>query len=315
MQLKTQTNMNFFRSKLKNTSPVLFFITPLFLATISCSSSKNSIPEGAVLEIATEGYDFTEGPASDKEGNIYFTDQPNNTIIKYDVNGNTSVFMKEAGRANGLYIDHQGNLLACADEHNQLWKINMTTKEVTVLLTDFKDKKFNGPNDLWVAPDGGIYFTDPFYKRDYWNHDTPELEHKNVYYLAPGKKEAVVIADNLVQPNGIIGSKDGKTLFVADIGDQKTYKYVINADGSLTNRTLFTNLGSDGMTLDKNGNLYITGKGVSIFDTNGKLIKNIPVPQSWTANVTFGGKNQDILFITAMNTLYKIKTNTKGVRF
>src|SRR6056297_4210553 len=132
----------------------------------SCTSqSKRIISQGASLVRVADRFSFTEGPAADKEGNVYFTDQPNNSILKWDQETNTiSTFMKPSGRANGLYIDHQGNLLAAAEEKNELWIID-SKKNVKVLLDQFKNKRFNGPNDLWVDKKGGIYFTDPYYKR------------------------------------------------------------------------------------------------------------------------------------------------------
>ena len=272
------------------------------------------VAKGAELQQVASDYTFTEGPAVDEKGNVYFTDQPNNRILKWSTDGTVSVFMEDAGRANGLYFDNEGNLIACADAKNELWKID-EDKNVSVLIDNFEGKKLNGPNDLWVSPKGGIYLTDPFYKRDYWDHSEPEIESQNVYYLAPGAKALTLAADNLKQPNGIVGSPDGKTLYVADIGDSKTYAYQINDDGSLSDRRLFVEMGSDGMTLDSKGNLYLTGKaGVTVFNPQGAQIDQIPINENWTANVCFGGKNQKKLFITAMKSLYTIDMKAKGAR-
>jgi gluconolactonase len=117
-----------------------------------------------------------------------------------------------------------------------------------------------------------------------------------------------------VQPNGIIGSPDGKLLFVADIGDKKTYQYRITDDGGLTDRKLFCGMGSDGMTRDTAGNLYLTGKGVTVFDKNGDKLGEIPVPESWTANVCFGGADLKTLFITAMDSVYTLEMSVAGCR-
>ena len=122
------------------------------------------------------------------------------------------------------------------------------------------------------------------------------------------------VATDLKQPNGIIGTPDGKTLYVADIGARKSYAYDIQPDGALANKRLFCNLGSDGMTIDAEGNVYLTGKGVTVFDKTGKQIEQIPVPEGWTANVTFGGKDRDLLFITASKSVYGIKMRVKGAR-
>jgi len=288
----------------------------LTIVVLSCKAQQTSIVKnGAELVKVSNAYSFTEGPASDKEGNVYFTDQPNDKIIKWNAEDNTlSVFKEPAGRANGLYFDHNGNLLAAADEKNELWRIDKDGN-VDTLLTNYNGKKLNGPNDIWVDLKGGIYFTDPYYQRDYWSRTTAELEDKNVYYIAPDTNKISIVASDLVQPNGIIGTPDGKTLYVADIGDKKTYTFTINKDGTLTNRKLFTKMGSDGMTIDNLGNVYLTGEGVTVFNKKGEQIHHIPIDENWTANITFGGKDQDVLFITAMGAIYTLKMNVNGVKY
>mgnify|MGYP000446850213 FL=1 len=105
-----------------------------------------------------------------------------------------------------------------------------------------------------------------------------------------------------------------KLLFVADIGAHKTYQYEIGKDGALGNRRLFCEMGSDGMTRDSAGNLYLTGKGVTVFDKDGKKLGDIPVNESWTANVCFGGPAMKTLFITAMDSLYTLEMSVPGTR-
>ena len=159
---------------------------------------------------------------------------------------------------------------------------------MTVLVDDFKGKKLNGPNDLWIDSKGGVYFTDPFYQRSWWDHTEAPQEARRVYYLAPGSDTPRVVADdNFDQPNGIIGSPDGKTLYVSDNGSKKTYVYSIGKDASLSDKKLFADMGSDGMTLDNLGNVYLTGDGVTVFNASGKQIEHIAVPENWTANITF----------------------------
>ncbi|APS38660.1 gluconolactonase [Salegentibacter sp. T436] len=286
----------------------------LGLGFISCSSQKNLIKDGQKPQLISNEFEFTEGPASDAEGNVYFTDQPNNRIHKWSVeDGAVSVFMENSGRANGLYFDDAGNLLAAADKNSEIWKIN-PEQEVEVLVDSYQGNWLNGPNDLWIGPDGGLYFTDPYYQRDYWERTEKEIEEERVYYVNP-QGEINIVVDDLVQPNGIIGTPDGKTLYIADIGANKTYSYKINPDGSLSDKKLFTELGSDGMTIDNKGNIYLTGKGVTVFDKSGNKIQHIPIDKDWTANVTFGGKDQQTLFITAQQALYSLEMNVKGVRW
>lgn len=270
------------------------------------------VAKGAQLVQVSDQFIFTEGPAVNKKGDVFFTDQPNNKIWKYSTENVLSVFMEDAGRSNGLYFDHKGNLIACADEKSELWSIQPNGK-VTVLLSDYEGHRLNGPNDLWIDPKGGIYFTDPYYQREYWQHTSAALEGQQVYYLAKGKEKATVVDGRLQKPNGIVGTADGKHLYVADIGDHKTYKYDINRDGSLSNRQLFAEMGSDGMTLDSQGNLYLTGHGITIFNPAGEKIGNIPVSNEWVGNVCFAGKDRKTLFITASTRVYTLKMNVKGM--
>lgn len=298
---------------MKELSRTLLIAVLLSGAAVSNASAADLIAPGAKLEKLGGGYAFTEGPAADRDGNVFFTDQPNDRIVKWDAaTGTFSDWLKPAGRSNGTYFDKDGNLIACADDRNELWSIS-PDKKVTVLVKEFGGKLLNGPNDLWVRPDGGIYFTDPLYKRDYWKRD-PNMQQggQHVYFLPPGRKNVTQVTTDLKQPNGIIGTPDGKTLYIADIAARKTYAYDINKDGPLTNKRLFCELGSDGMTIDSEGNVYLTGRGVTVFDKSGKQIEHIDVKEPWTANVTFGGKERDLLFITASKNVYGIRMRVKG---
>ena len=271
------------------------------------------IAQGAKVEKLAGDFKFTEGPAADANGNVYFTDQPNDRIMKWSIDGKLSTFLQPCGRSNGLYFDAKGNLLACADENGQLWSIDPKGK-ATVLVKDYKGKLLNGPNDLWVRPDGGVYFTDPFYRRRYWKPGRKKQDPQAVYFLSADRKTLRRVADDLVQPNGLIGTPDGKKLYVADIRAGRTYAYDTGADGSLTGRKLFCKMGSDGMTIDADGNVYVTGRGVTVFDKTGKRIENIPVPERWTANVCLGGKAGRTLFITASKSLYAVRMKVKRAK-
>lgn len=287
------------------------------LCALGCGASvlgADLIADGAKVEVLSDGYLFTEGPAVDRDGNVYFTDQPNDRIVKYNAaDGSFADWLKPAGRSNGTFFDSAGNLIACADEKNELWSI-APDKKVTVLLSDFGGKLLNGPNDLWLRPDGNFYFTDPLYAREYWKRDKAMQQPGQYVYLFDVKtRKATPVATDLKQPNGIIGTPDGKTLYVADIGAGKTYSYAIQSDGSLQQKTLFCSQGSDGMTIDADGNVYLTGRGVTVFDRAGHKVVNIPIPEPWTANVTFGGKERHLLFITAGKKIYGVKMRVKGL--
>lgn len=282
---------------------------------VNAQHSHHMIAPGATVKKLADGFQFTEGPAVDREGNVYFTDQPNDRIWKWSAETEElSVFLAPTGRANGLYVDPAGNLLSCSDLDNEIWQIDMNGKHI-VLVTDYHGKKLNGPNDLWVHPTGGIYFTDPLYKRDYWTRN-PEMQQdgEHVYYLSPDRERLVRVVDDLEKPNGIIGTPDGRKIYVADIKAGRTYVYNVQPDGMLSDKKLFASMGSDGMTIDRQGNVYLTGKGVTVFSPEGVQIAHIPIEANWTANVCFGGKELKTLFITASENLYCIEMNVAGVR-
>ena len=289
------------------------FYLLLLLMAFSAAKTWAQLFDQNDLKLISRQFAFTEGPAVNAAGDVYFTDQPNNKIWKYGTEGQLSLYMDNAGRSNGLYFDRKGNLLACADERNELWSIDKN-KKVQILITAVNGKKLNGPNDLWPDKNGGIYITDPYYQRDYWIRQKPEMEGMKVYYLPPGKHQVVrIAAEDVLKPNGIVGTADGKYLYVADIGNNKTYRYTIGKNGVLSDQKLIINQGSDGITLDNQGNLYLTGKGVFIYNPQGGLIGHIEINEPWTANVCFGGKNRTDLFITASKAIYTIPMKVAGV--
>jgi gluconolactonase len=275
------------------------------------------VAKGAQLEKVKDGFSFTEGPAVNRFGDIYFTDQPNDKIYVWNANSNQITLAKEgARRSNGLYFELDGKLIAAADARNELIEIDFKTGTETVLVPSFRGKKLNGPNDIWIRPKGGLYFTDPLYPRPYWEGvrgKEMEQDGQHVYFLSEDRTELFRVTQDLKQPNGIIGTPDGKFLYVADIGASKTWKYEIQEDGYLTNKTLFCEMGSDGMTIDERGNVYLTGKGITVFDKSGEKIAHIPVPEDWTANVAFGSLTRNVLFITAMGSVYTLKMKFRGV--
>ena len=294
------------------------FLLIILAITLSVNSPaqdqglKAILADSAKLEKVADGLSFTEGPTADKNGNIYFTDQPNNKILMWNEETGLSTFMEPAGRSNGMTFDNKGNLWTCADDKGELWMIS-PKKKIEIISKSYDGHRYNGPNDVWAAPNGGLYFSDPFFVRNYWEHKTMTQDKQCVYYLKPDHKTVIRIVDDLLQPNGVIGTPDGKTLYITDMQGRKTFSYTINPDGSLSDKKLFCEMGSDGMTIDNEGNLYLVGRGVTVYDKTGKKIGNIPVPEGWTANVCFGGKDFKSLFITASKGLYRIRMKVKGV--
>jgi len=294
------------------------FVVVLVVSGLSSEAQTDSfdkdslVVSGAAPRLIASQFSFTEGASVDRKGNVFFTDQPNNKIWEYDIDGRLTLWMDSAGRSNGTYFDREGNLVTCADDKGELWSIS-PDKKVTILMKDLGGHQLNGPNDCWIDRKGGIYFTDPYYQRPYWTRTKPDIDGMKVYYLPKGKDQAILVADSLVRPNGIVGTPDGKWLYVADIQDRKTYKYRINKDATLTDRQLFAEMGSDGITLDEKGNLYLTGKGVTVFNPSGEKIAYIPVGTKSTSNLCFGGKGKKELFITAVESVYVLPMRVKGV--
>jgi len=294
----------------------LFLLIFVFIAianeNIFAQAEENDIiAKDARVEKAGSNFIFTEGPASLPNGRVYFTDQPNDRIYIWDEKKGISLYLQGAGRSNGMYFNARRQLVTCADQCSQLVYFDKSRKK-HVIYERYEDKLLNGPNDLWIAPNEGIYFSDPYYHRKYWDEGRKEMQDaRGVYYLDPSGKITRVIAD-YKQPNGLIGTPDGKILYVSDINDKKIWRYDIQSDGSLINKTFFAPIGSDGMTIDNKGNVYLTSDKVWIYSPGGELICKIDVPER-PSNVCFGGKKHNILFITARTSVYTIKMNVKGI--
>ena len=286
----------------------------LFLLLISIAvSGQNSgiVPERAAIIKAGTGYAFTEGPAVSSDGRVFFTDQPNDRIHVWDETEGISLWLEGTERSNGMYFNADGQLVACADLHNRIVLFD-EQKKANTLFEDYNGTHLNGPNDLWISPTGDIYFTDPYYHRDYWKEEHAEAQDARGVYLLSREGTVSRVSDGYKQPNGIIGTPDGKTLYVADIEDRKIWKYSIQEDGTLADRTFFAPEGSDGMTIDERGNIYLTMGKVWVYSPDGELIEEIEVPES-PSNVCFGGTERDTLFITARKSVYTLKMNTTGV--
>ena len=260
----------------------------------------------AVMEKLAGGFQFTEGPTLSKNGDIYFSDIPNNRIHIW-TNGELRVFRENSGGANGLYFDSNGNLIVCEGGNRRLTSIDLEGRE-SVLTADFDGKKFNSPNDLWIDPQGGIYFSDP----RYGNRDGMEQDGEHVYYLSTDRQKLILVINDMERPNGLIGTPDGKTLYVADHGAGKTYSYRIETNGSLTAKTEFAQQGSDGITIDTESNIYLTSDVITVYNARGEKITSITVPER-PANVCFGGSDKKTLFITARTSLYSIRMRTQGI--
>ena len=269
----------------------------------------------ATFEKVAGGFRFTEGPAADWLGNVFFSDIPNQRIHRFDVRtGKTTVFREPSGRSNGLMFGPNGRLVACEGGARRVSRIEADGKQTTTLAETWKGKKLNSPNDLALDADGGIWFTDPRYGR---NQDDREIDIEAVYYVDAKGVVHQKIAD-LKKPNGIALSTDGKTLYVADNSGRLVMSYPVTAPGTIGKGRLFARMdpdvrgGPDGMCLDSRGNLYAAGqKKIWIWNPEGKLIRTLTPPEA-PANCTFAGPKRMTLYVTARTSLYRIPMLVKG---
>jgi gluconolactonase len=282
-------------------------------ARIIKEGHKTLIADGAKIERLETGFGFVEGPVADKIGNIYFTDIRNNKIFIWTIDNQLQTFRENSGAANGLSFLNDSTLIVCEGGNRRLTAITLDGN-VTVLAEEFEGKKLNSPNDVWIDPQGGIYFSDP----RYGDRENLVLDGEYVFYLTPDRKNLINVVDDLIRPNGVLGTPDGKLLYVADRSADSNFVYTINNDGTLSDKTFFSKEGSDGMTMDSEGNIYITSPRkepnfhVSIYSPKGLKLEEIITPEK-PANVHFGGKDGKILFITARTSLYAVKMRVKGM--
>ena len=302
----------------------------LFLPLFFClgvaanfAAAQSLVAPGAEMVRLATGMRFTEGPAANSKGDVYFICDPDCKIYRWCVTENKlSVFIEESAHANGTFFDKNDNLYVCEGGTGSV--VRYTPDGVrTVVANKFGNRHFNKPNDLWIDPKGGIYFTDPQYGNAF--HIVQDGQH--VYYILPDRSRVIRVIEvtgvegEFVKPNGIIGTPDGRLLYVADIDGRVVYRYNIQADGTLTGKHAFaTGFAVDGMTIDERGNVYLTQWNlpapefdIVVFSAAGEEIERIRVPER-AANVTFGGKDFRTLFITAGRSLYAIEMNVKGAR-
>ncbi|MCL2709250.1 MAG: SMP-30/gluconolactonase/LRE family protein [Planctomycetaceae bacterium] len=293
-------------------------VLPLFLCLGLVSESalaQSLVAPGAQVVKLADGFGFTEGPTANSKGDVYFIDDPNCRIHVWSVSEKkVSVFVEESAHANGMYFDKNDVLYACEGGTGSVVSYTPDGKR-TVVANKFGNRHFNKPNDLWIDPKGGIYFTDPQYGNNF--HVVQDGQH--VYYILPDRSKVIRVitvggpGSNFVKPNGVIGTPDGKLLYVADIDGRMVYRFNIQEDGTLTNQTPYAPVQTDGMTIDERGNIYMAGgTAVTVYSPEGREIERIAVPERWVANVTFGGADFKTLFITASSGFYAVEMTVKG---
>ncbi|MBK9168523.1 MAG: SMP-30/gluconolactonase/LRE family protein [Bryobacterales bacterium] len=292
------------------------------------------VPTSAPIEKLASGFTFTEGPVWFDEGYLLFSDIPNNVIVKWTPDGQTSEFLKPSGYdgddappgafigSNGLIKDKEGRLVICQHGNGQMVRLEKDGSK-TVLAAKYEGKRLNSPNDAVYKSNGDLYFTDPpygFVKQD----DDPkkELPFNGVYRLTPDGKLDLLTKD-LTRPNGLAFSPDEKYLYIANSDPAKKIwmRYEVKADGTLASGQVFADVTTqeapglpDGLKIDKFGNLYCTGPGgVWVFNPGGKHLGTIRPPET-PANVTFGDADGQMLYMTARTGLYRVRLNVEGIR-
>lgn len=275
-----------------------------------------------VEKLSTDQFQFTEEPVWDGIDNIYFSDVRANAAYKYSLSMNSfSPAITDTNGGNGLMFNEDEDLIICQGGIKSIVRYSIMSAETEILASTYNDLEFNRPNDLCLDKSGGIYFTDPNFGNTTQTQGTNRL-----YYREPNGEVIALLdygADN--KPNGVIISGDGKELYIIDTFSTIVKRYDINSDGSISNGIDFATLnvsdpnstvsGADGMAIDTDGNLYITSSlGIQIFNAIGSLVNTISIPEKAT-NCTFGGANQDILFVTAGTNFYKVELpGVTGVR-
>jgi gluconolactonase len=275
------------------------------------------VDPAAVVRKLAEDLKFTEGPVwvPRDGGYLVFSDIPADELKRWSEKDGLATFRKPSRNTNGNILDAQGRLISCEHSGRRL-SILDPDGTLRTLVDRFEGKAFNSPNDLVIARDGAIYFTDP----DYGLRGQPsEIGGCWVFRFDPKTQSLRVLAKDFDKPNGIALSPDGKLLYVADSGKPKHIRvFDVDADGGISNGRVFCTIDKgapDGIRCDADGRVWSSaGDGVRVFDPSGKMLGIIPVPES-PANLCFGGADGKTLFITAGTSLYVIDVRAKGFTF
>ncbi len=298
--------------------PFALFVMLLGLGIVSCQNESRSLiltePRVLVQECR-----FTEGPSVNSKGVLYFSDGPNDRIMRWAPDGEINVHLEPSGRANGTAIDHEDRLVMC-QSHGEGGGQRVARLEhegtITVLADSFQGAPFIGPNDLTIDRKGRIYFTDPYY-----GPPAEKSQPVSGVYRIDRPGQVVMVIDSLQRPNGIILTPDNRVLYVSDRGTQRLHRYRVLENGDLEHDKIIYDFspdrGIDGMALDIQGHIYgAAGKdftsGVYVLSPEGELLQVVNV-KGLATNVTFGGPDRKQFFLTAESNVYTLKSSIEGI--
>jgi gluconolactonase len=273
------------------------------------------ISHDAKLETMATGFGFTEGPVWDASGFVWVSDEELNKIFRVYPDGHREE-MLALGDPDGSTYDHEHRLINTASVLRAIIRLSKDGKSYTVLTDRYEGKKFNSPNDVVLGPDGALYFTDP--TLDLPKGEKQEIPFQGVYRL-DAKGKVTLLTKDLTQPNGLAFSPDGKHLYIDDSEKKNIRVYDFHSDGTISNGRIFgseedgTKDGvPDGIRIDRKGNLFVVGpRGIWVWSPEGVHLGTIEVPEQ-PANLSWGGTDNSVLYITATTSVYKIPTKTHG---
>lgn len=287
----------------------------VFLSATAVPAQQNTLTAGKAEKV-TNGFKFTEGPYWHSDGYLLFSDIPANTIYKWTPGSMESeIYIKPSGHSNGITMDPSRRLIL-AQHEGKISAIN-GEQEMVTLADSYKEKRLNSPNDVTVASDGTIYFTDPAFGV---SEEEQELMFSGVYMLKEGEALELLF-DGFETPNGIVINGDESKVYVNDTSSGDIMIFDVAADGTFESPESFASVGAstdsgaaDGMVVDENGRLYTTGPGgIFVFSPEGDQVEKIDLPDRAT-NMAWGGEEDKTLYITTPSAIYRLEMNVKGVR-
>jgi gluconolactonase len=293
--------------------------------TVHSDKVRELVEVDAEVERVATGFTFTEGPIWMSDGSLHFSDMPADKRRRWHPGEGVTVLRDPSNKCNGMTIDNDGNLIVCEHVTSSVVRETPDGGRETIA-SHYQGKELNSPNDVIVASDGSIIFTDPTYGRMpvFGLEREQELDFQGVYRIPPGGSELQLLADDFAQPNGLCFSTDESLLYVNDTDRAHVRVFDVGPDHSLSDgRVLADGIGTgdmttgelvDGMKLDELGNIYVTGpKGVWVLSAEGEVLGVIQVPEN-VGNIGWGDVDWRTLYIPASTSVYRIRLEVGGNR-